>query len=158
VTSVARQANRSSRLAPRQLQPYHAAENPQGLRTWNMRAPVWYIWGKEDQMMPPVQVFRGIYLWPRAPNVGVSKVAGADHFVEIDQPEEVAEDMLMVRGFSFVFFCQHESAPPPPTPHQAINGTLGLGTTSAMLGINPTNTYKGDEKKLAEVLDAIYRV
>jgi len=126
-------ANRSSRLAPRQLQPYHPEDNPYGLTTWNMRAPVHYVWGMNDQMMPPAQIFRGQYLWPRDIPVTVSKIADADHFAEIDQPDEVAEDMLL-----------------------AINGQLGRGTTRPLLGLNPQNTYKGDEPEIAAALHSIY--
>ena len=126
-------ANRASRLAPRQLLPYHATENPWGLRTWNMKAPVHYIWGWEDQMMPPTQMDRGLYLWPNASHVAASEVHGADHFVEIDCPDQVVR--IMLRG---------------------INGTLGLGITRAMVGLGPDATYKGDEPEIAEALDAFY--
>lgn len=126
-------ANRASRLAPRQLQPYHRRYNPVGLKSYRMQAPVYYIWGKQDQMMPPSQVDRGQYLWPMAHTVGATWVENADHFVEIDQPQRVAEIML-----------------------RAINGLLGLGTTRVFLGLHTDTTYKGDELEFAKWMDLIY--
>lgn len=126
-------ANRASRLAPRQLLPFHPVLNIHGVKTWRMEGAVHYIWGWEDQMMPPSQVDRGLYLWPRALSVGITEIQGADHFVEIDKPDQVARTMIRV-----------------------INGVLGQGTTRAMVGLGPDATYKGDEPEIAAALDRIY--
>ena len=128
-------AERASRLSPRQLQPFHATKNTDGLKTWNMKAPVHIIWGEKDQMMPPSQLDRALYLWPNASHVASTVIGDSDHFTEIDQPEKVT--MIMIR---------------------AINGTLGLGTTRAFVGIPGDGvTYKGDESEFAAALNDIYR-
>lgn len=126
-------ANRSSRLAPRQLLPYHATKNPWGLRTWNFEGVFVVLWGTEDQMMPPTQLDRLLYLFPNASFVAVYEVDGADHFLEIDRPDAVSRIMI-----------------------RAINGMLGRGTTRAMVGLGTEATYKGDEPEIAAALDAFY--
>ncbi len=135
-------ANRSSRLAPRLLQPADPKRPSgvlqEGLHTENMRAPVHMIWGTDDQMMPPAQLDRAMYLWPNAHSVTTDEVAGADHFVEIDKPVVVARYML-----------------------RAINGILGRGTTRAMVGLDNGGdgvTYKGDEPEFARAINEIYGV
>ena len=136
-------ANRSSRLAPRLLQPADPHKQPsgvlqEGLHTENMLAPVHMIWGTDDQMMPPAQLDRAMYLWPNAHSVTTDEVAGADHFVEIDKPVVVARYML-----------------------RAINGILGRGTTRAMVGLDNGGdgvTYKGDEPEFARAINEIYGV
>ncbi len=113
--NIAVLADRSSRLAPVQLQPYHPSKNPDGFRAEAARHPIDFIWGMRDQvkrslpwgrvrsddvsphareqMMPPSQMFRLVYAFPNA-KVGHHEVADADHFVEIDNPHAVVRAML----------------------------------------------------------------
>ncbi len=125
-------AARASRLAPRQLQPYHDVENPEGLRVENIKdVPIDVIWGTDDQMMPPVQMFRTIYQFPNC-RVAVHPIDDADHFVEIDQPVKVVNAMVaaMLR--------ENKEAFPP------------------FLGVGDDYVYKGDEKEMVGKLEDIY--
>ncbi len=119
-------ADRSSRLAPKQLQPYHETSNEEGVKTWNMRAAVVYIWGMKDQMMPPIQANRSQYLWPVSKMVEVKEIENANHFVEIDRPAAVARAML-----------------------QSMVAHLGPGAMhTPHLGVGDDLVYKGDEPEL----------
>jgi pimeloyl-ACP methyl ester carboxylesterase len=125
-------ADRASRLAPRQLQPYHRTLNPDGLKVTKPKdVPIDVIWGTQDQMMPPVQMFRTIYEFPHCP-VAVHPIDGADHFVEVDQPLKVVNTMVaaMLR--------ENKEAFPP------------------FLGVGDDYVYKGDEKEMVEKLADIY--
>jgi pimeloyl-ACP methyl ester carboxylesterase len=87
-------AERASRLAPRQLQPYDEKLNESGVRNLELiQTPITIIWGLEDQMMPPSQVFRSAYLFPNAPYNYV-EIPGANHFSEIDNPDAVVRAMI----------------------------------------------------------------
>ena len=43
--NIAVLADRSSRLAPRQLQPYHDSDNTYGFHPENIKGPIDFIWG-----------------------------------------------------------------------------------------------------------------
>ena len=87
--------DRASRLAARQLQPYSKHLNPCGVKFRKIRnVPVDFIGGKLDPMMPPAQGFRACYLFPNA-RVSWHVVDGANHFVELDRPDDVARIMIM---------------------------------------------------------------
>ena len=125
-------ADRSSRLAPRQLQPYHRNKNPWGCKTWEVTVPVELIWGMQDQMMPPAQGWRGTYLFPEA-RVNFTPIDGADHFVEIDQPDKVVRAMW-----------------------NAMQRELGKHKIPIFLGNGDDVVFKGDEEELIERLQQIY--
>lgn len=125
-------ADRSARLAPRQLQPYHPTRNPWGCHTERVTMPVEIIWGMQDQMMPPSQGWRGTYVFPNA-RVNFTPVDGADHFVEIDQPDKVVRAMW-----------------------NAIQRELGKGSVPIFLGNGDDVTFKGDEEKFLRRLEIIY--
>ena len=86
-------ADRASRLSPRQLQPWAPVTNPRGVRLRHVTAPVTMIWGLKDQMMPPSQVFRSAYLFPKA-EYNYYELPDANHFSEIDDPHAVVRAML----------------------------------------------------------------
>ena len=125
-------AARASRLAPRQLQPYDADENPSGLHVERIPSdkPVDIIWGIEDQMMPPVQVFRSVYLFPG--RVQGHFIADANHFSEVDQPYRVADAMTMA------ILRENKLALP------------------IFLGDSPEFVYKGDEAEMRLQLAALF--
>ncbi len=125
-------AERSSRLAPRQLQPYSARKNPHGVRVRNIRTPVTMIWGMKDQMMPPAQVFRSAYLFPNAPYTYV-EVPDGNHFLEADQPHTVVRAML----------------------NELLRNPETRGRMPIFLGNGPY-VMKGDEAELKKRLEAIY--
>lgn len=129
--NIAVLADMSSRLAPRQLQPFHPTKNPAGVRVDLITVPVAMIWGMEDQMMPPVQMMRAHYFFPNAP-VSVHEIAGANHFAEIDKPEAVVRAMLNA-------LLQHNKT-----------------ATRAFLGVGDDLVYKGDETQLMKRLERIY--
>lgn len=121
-------AARASRLAPRQLQPYDARENPKGLSFESMPGdvPVDIIWGVEDQMMPPAQMWRSVYAFPGP--VQSHPIAGANHFSEIDKPYDVADAMTSS------LLRQDKNAIP------------------VFLGGNPDLVFKGDEKEATRAI------
>ena len=125
-------AARASRLAPRQLQPYHPDENPRGLAFSKMPRdkPTDIIWGIEDQMMPPIQMWRSVYAFPG--RLQTHPIANADHFSEVDQPYRVADAMT-----SAILREDRDSIP-------------------IFLGDNPEFVYKGDEAEMRERLAATY--
>ncbi len=86
-------ADRASRLAPRQLQPWAPVSNPQGVRLRHVTTPVTMIWGMKDQMMPPSQVFRSAYLFPSA-EYNYYELPNANHFSELDDPLAVVRATL----------------------------------------------------------------
>ena len=131
--SLAVLAARSARLAPRQLLPFHPVKNKSGLRFDQMPAdvPVDFIWGRKDQMMPPVQVFRSVYLFPGP--VRATFIDGANHFTEIDQPYRVADALTLA-----ILGNNKEALP-------------------VFLGDSPEFVYKGDEKEMRKKLATIYK-
>lgn len=125
-------ADRSSRLAPRQLQPYDARSNPWGCRVENVKTPIEIIWGWQDQMMPPAQVWRAIYLFGQA-RVNYTPIYGADHLVEIDQPDKVVRAMW-----------------------NAMQREMGKANIPIFLGNGDDVVFKGDEEELLHRLEDIY--
>ena len=124
-------ADRSSRLAPRQLQPFHERNNPYGVHFDEVTAPVDFVWGKKDQMMPPSQVFRSVYLFPNA-KVAHHEIQNANHFAEIDDP------LAVVRAILGGLLREH-----------------GKKIIPVFLG-NGDYIMKGDERKLKERLTELY--
>ncbi len=125
-------ADRSSRLAPRQLQPYHPTKNRWGCRTQRVTSPVEIIWGMQDQMMPPAQGWRGTYLFPQA-RVNFTPIDGADHLVEYDQPDKVVRAMW-----------------------NAMQREMGKANIPIFLGNGDDVVFKGDEEDLLHRLEDIY--
>ncbi len=124
-------ADRSSRLAPRQLQPFHKTRNPYGIHFDEVTAPVDFVWGKKDQMMPPSQVFRSVYLFPNA-KVAHHEIQNANHFAEIDDP------LAVVRAILGGLLREH-----------------GKKIVPVFLG-NGDYIMKGDERELKERLTKLY--
>lgn len=81
--------------------------------------------------MPPVQMFRSIYLFPNA-RVAVHPIADADHFVEIDQPQVVVNTMVAA------LLREDKEALP------------------IFLGEGEDFVYKGDEAAMTKALASIY--
>lgn len=125
-------ADRSSRLAPRQLQPYHKQKNKWGCPTWNVIAPIEFINGMQDQMMPPGQGWRGSFAFPNA-RVNFTPIDGADHFSEMDQPDKVVRAMW-----------------------NAMQRELGKSNIPIFLGNGTDVVFKGDEAELLQRLERIY--
>ena len=135
-------ADRSSRLAPRQLQPfdgnpkdsavYFIRGNPWGCKTWQAIAPLEIIWGMQDQMMPPAQGWRGTYAFPNS-RVNFTPIDGADHFSEMDQPDKIVRAMW-----------------------NAMQRELGKSNVPIFLGNGTDVVFKGDEEELIKRLTFIY--
>ncbi|GAF87787.1 unnamed protein product, partial [marine sediment metagenome] len=125
-------ADRSSRLAPRQLQPYHDLKNKWGCSTEQVTAPVEIIWGMQDQMMPPAQGWRGTFAFPNS-RVNFTPIDGADHFSEMDQPDKVVRAIW-----------------------NAMQRELGKSNIPIFLGNGTDVVFKGDEAELLERLELIY--
>ncbi len=125
-------ADRSSRLAPRQLQPYHKTQNKWGCSTEKVTAPVEIIWGMQDQMMPPAQGWRGTFAFPNS-RVNFTPIDGADHFSEMDQPDKVVRAMW-----------------------NAMQRELGKSNIPIFLGNGTDVVFKGDEAELLNRLEYIY--
>lgn len=126
-------ADRSSRLAPRQLQPSH--EDKEGRKKWgvkyqDIKVPSVLIWGTKDQMMPPTQMDRLYYLLSlNHQSCIINEIDGADHFCEWDRPDAVAR--CMIRG---------------------IRTQLGPSAVPVFLGNDPKAVYKGDEEVMVREL------
>ncbi len=133
--NIAVLADRSSRLAPVQLQPYHHTKNPSGFRPEKITKDVDIIWGNKDQMMPPSQMFRSYYLFPgvKSPHrVHTHEIEGANHFAEIDKPMSVTRAILT-----------------------SLISAHGPTIIPVFLG-NGDFIMKGDEKELKEILTTLY--
>jgi len=125
-------ADRSSRLAPRQLQPYHNSHNRWGCKYHRVTSAVEMIWGMQDQMMPPSQGWRGTYVFPNA-RVNFTPIDGADHLSEIDQPDKIVRAMW-----------------------NAMQRELGKSNVPIFLGNGTDVVFKGDEAELLQRLEHIY--
>lgn len=84
---------RSSRLAPAQLLPYHKDLNTRGVNYLKMKMPTLIIWGLQDNMMPAIQRFRFQQAMRNA-EVHTRGIDRAGHFAAVDKPKEVAEAIL----------------------------------------------------------------
>lgn len=87
-------AERAAVLSPNLLLPYDTDKNPEGLLFGRINMRIQIIWGLDDQMMPEAQRHRLRYLFSAAPSVRTDPIQNADHFVELDQPELVADRIL----------------------------------------------------------------
>jgi pimeloyl-ACP methyl ester carboxylesterase len=129
-------ADRSAHLAPRQLLPRHnyagtgAPTEVHGVAYSMIRCDVDVIWGTLDQMMPPHQMFRSIYLYPNARSVNIHPIEGANHFSELDQPDRVARAMLWA----------------------VLSTKAGRDSLPPLLWLGNDFRYKGDEKKMQKLL------
>ena len=83
-------AEQSATLAPFRLQPYDELQNPEGVRYQDVRVPLYVAFGERDAMMCANQRFMFINACPNT-KVHVRAFARADHFVEQDVPDDVAE-------------------------------------------------------------------
>ena len=126
-------ADRSSRLAPRQLLPFHTGKDglDWGVHYENIKVPVELIWGMKDQMMPPTQLDRGEYVF-RNTHVGITEIDNADHFCEWDRPAAVSRAML-----------------------RAVRRELGKNRIPIFLGNE--GVMKGDEEDMVEELRKLYK-
>lgn len=93
-------AQRSSILSSALLLPYHPQKNPQGVSfrgtapgTQGIDVPTLIMWGAQDNMMPETQRWRLSHMIP-GPTTHI-RVQGAGHFAAVDQPDQVAENILM---------------------------------------------------------------
>lgn len=133
--NIAVLADRSSRLAPVQLQPYHPKNNTEGFHPENITKDVDIIWGNKDQMMPPSQMFRSYYLFPgvKSPHrIHTHEIDGANHFAEIDKPLSVTRAILT-----------------------SLLSAHGPTIIPVFLG-NGDYIMKGDEKELKDTLTRLY--
>jgi len=89
----------AAQLAPYQLLPYDEMKNPLGVKYEEIKVPVLIMWGTHDNMMPPVQKFTLRYLLKES-EVCIYKIHKAGHFIEVDKPKEVSENILN-------FVCEH---------------------------------------------------
>lgn len=114
---------RATQLSPRQIQPFVPGVNDDGVRTDDVRAPLRFIWGQRDQMMSPAQAQELRYVYPNARYCDIYPIDGADHFVELDAPERVAEGVV-----SFLL------------------ATLGVTRVPVTLGGRTDQTFAGNER------------
>lgn len=129
-------ARRSSRLAPRQLQPFHSTRNTSGMK-FNLiqsGSRVHVIWGVQDQMMPPIQMYRMRYVLAPEATVFAHPIPDADHFSEVDHPEWVEREYIEIALEEFGY----QSMPPY------------LGSADMIA--------KGDEQLLKEMLIKMLRI
>lgn len=124
-------ADRSSRLAPRQLQPY---KDGKGVKYEDIKVSSILIWGMKDQMMPPTQMDRLYYLLTlNHQRCYIHEIEKADHFSEWDRPDAISRAII-----------------------RSIRCEFGPNSLPIFLGNDSNAVYKGDERvmieRLAEIL------
>ncbi len=90
-------AQRSSVLSPGLLLPYHPDDAPEGVEYSKITMHAHIMWGEKDNMMPYNQVYRFNHLLKsgRHNHVHISEIANAGHFAAVDQPNKVANAMVL---------------------------------------------------------------
>ncbi len=129
--NIACLAARASRLNPLQLLPRNE-HNPRGVDVDAIHTPLYYVFGSKDQMMSPQQRHRMTYMFYNA-KVSSALIKGADHFIEITHPEELADMVL-----------------------DKLKEHYGPKFLPVYLGARRDEIYKGDELQLTRDLTEFY--
>ena len=127
---------RAARLEPAQLLPFDCSLNPKGVDYSKFRGHACVLWSRREKMMPSAQKWRFKSVLTNAQSVEIHTIDNSDHFLETDQPAQVAENM-----YSF------------------ISNVVGLGKMGDIcLGLDPLVLWKGDERQMIEDLRKLWKI